>query len=157
MGRNHLSTFQVMRRLLTTKRNTDCTCYTIYGRRNRYARAALTAMEMLGGIRYAVRQQVPKSGNDRAFPFYYTGAGQMNSSFSVGRVTFCFAPVFLCPAITCGFWEKSKKICKNKRKVYFSTFMMYLANQTMPRLLMRTYIQMLSSVKCRLTSSALFF
>lgn len=132
-----------MRRLQTTRRHTDCTDRKIFGRRNRYARAAHCHTEMSTGIYNPTRK--------------YTGAGQMNSSFSVGRVTFCFAPVFLCPAITCGFWEKSKKICKNKRKVYFSTFMMYLANQTMPRLLMRTYIQMLSSVKCRLTSSALFF
>lgn len=179
-----------MRRLLTTKRNTDCTCQTIYGRRNRYVQSA-----RMIPYRNARRNSVHEdwnlghggafrflyfytSGNarryrryclttgskiwyDRAFPFYHTDAVLSNSSLahSIKGVTFCTASFLLSLPIRRYVWfleENQKRYSRNERNVYFSTFTMYLVNQTMPRLLMRTYIQMLSSVKCRLTFSALF-
>lgn len=116
--------------------------------------------ETLGGI-YDPALKAPGSGNDRAFPLYHTDAGQSNSSLahSIKGVTFCPASFLLSPSIVRYVWfleENQKRYARNERNVYFSTFTMYLVNQTMPRLLMRTYIQMLSSVKCRLTFSALF-
>ena len=179
-----------MRRLLTTKRNTDCTARGIFGRRNRYVQSA-----RMISYRNARRNSVHEdwnlghggafrflyfytSGNarryrryclttgskiwyDRAFPLYHTDAGQSNSSLahSIKGVTFCPASFLLSRPIrryVCFFEENQKKYARNERNVYFSTFTMYLVNQTMPRLLMRTYIQLLSSVKCRLTFSALF-
>lgn len=159
-GRNHHQTFQVMRRRLQGIKHTDCTARTIFGRRNRCALAAQAAMETLGGI-YDPALKAPESGNDRVFPLYHTDAGQSNSSLahSIKGVTFCPASFLLSRPIrryVCFFEENQKKYARNERNVYFSTFTMYLVNQTMPRLLMRTYIQLLSSVKCRLTFSALF-
>lgn len=159
-GRNHHQTFQVMRRRLQGIKHTDCTARTIFGRRNRCALAVQAAMETLGGI-YDPALKAPESGNDRAFPLYHTDAGQSNSSLahSIKGVTFCPASFLLSRPIRRYVWfleENQKRYARNERNVYFSTFTIYLVNQTMPRLLMRTYIQMLSSVKCRLTFSALF-
>ncbi len=118
-----------------------------YGNARRYRRYCLTTGS--------------KIWYDRAFPLYHMDAGQSNSSLahSIKGITFCPASFLLSRPIrryVCFFEENQKKYARNERNVYFSTFTMYLVNQTMPRLLMRTYIQMLSSVKCRLTFSALF-
>lgn len=149
-----------MRRRLQGIKHTDCTARTIFGRRNRCALAAQAAMETLGGI-YDPALKAPESGNDRVFPLYHTDAGQSNSSLahSIKGVTFCPASFLLSRPIrryVCFFEENQKNMREMNEMFIFRRLQCIFVNQTMPRLLMRTYIQLLSSAKCRLTFSALF-
>ena len=59
-----------MRRLPTTKRNTDCTCQTIHGRRNRYVQSA--RMIPYWNARRKSVHEYRKLGHGGAFRFLYS-------------------------------------------------------------------------------------
>lgn len=97
-----------MRRLQATRPHTDCTDRIILGRQNRYAQSVQTTMETFVGISGPVRL-VPKSGNDRTFPFYRMGAEQVNlSSRELRHASFRTRFFVPCPSLRMAF---SRKMC----------------------------------------------
>ena len=87
-GAQPSSTFHVMRRRLQRMKHTDCTDRGIFGRRNRYAFAALT-LTGTPAVDNKPASMVPESGNSGLFSD--VGAGYSNSScLQVKSVTMYF-------------------------------------------------------------------
>jgi len=96
-----------MRQLQATRPHTDCPDRYTFGRQNRYAQSAQTAMGTFVGISGPVHP-ASESGNDRAFPFYCTGAEQVNLSFrELRHASFrtCFFG-FAHPSLRMAFFNK---------------------------------------------------
>lgn len=173
-----------MRRLQTQERHTDCTCREILGRRNRYALAAQTRMGTPAISYFLWRKN--KNGISGLFPLCHTGAGPSNSSLAdlIKGVTF-MCPASVSYRITAKTTVKPvsegfscplpHRIVRRRAAVRIDTRSHDRHTFIRPQHLPKSYGGccesishnaeapdanlhfLLSSIKCRLTSSALFF